>query len=273
VKPAGLGMRHPQRSGSFPFAYHGHPKDRGPKPESTVLMKAENDIRDDIRERMQSHPEDAISHYWLGVILSAQGRHEEAEQEYRRVILLKKGQWFKMRQGSLMTTLPREKAHPHAWNTYFSETLGIGSSGNLYLKGAEESLRKTIQSNPKDDQAHLLLGKILFHQGQYEASEMALKEAVRLNPGNVMGHYHRGVVLLNQERFEEAEKEFRLIVQKHPHDPVALAILATIVGLQGKNSMALEIWTRALSAEDDPHQYRRIQAAMLEYGLFEEERS
>lgn len=255
------------RLGLLSFAYPSRPNHRVARPERRILVKAENDIRERIRE----NPEDVLSHYWLGTLLSAQGRHEEAEEEYRRVILLKKGLSFMNRVGSLIKAPLREKVRGQAWMSTFSETFGFGFPGNQYLRGTEESLRKTLASDPENDQAHLLLGKVLFHQGKFGASEMALREAVRLNPGNDMGHYYRGVVLLTQERFAEAEQEFRGIVQKHPHDPVALGILATVVGLQGKSSLALEIWARTLCAEDDPHAYRRIQAAMVENGLPDKE--
>lgn len=167
-----------------------------------------------------------------------------------------------MKVGSLMKTLHRTTVHNQTGPSALSETLMLGFPGKQDLKSAEESLRKTVRLTPLDDQAYLLLGKVLFFRGKYEASERVLREAVRLNPENVMGHYHRGVVFLTQQKYEEAEEEFRVIVQKNPNDPDALGILATALNLQGKTSSALEIWDRARRAESDPKHLWRMQVVM-----------
>lgn len=51
----------------------------------------------DFRKRIQQDPGDAVAHYMLGVLLSAQRRHEEAEREYREVIELRRGAGFAMK--------------------------------------------------------------------------------------------------------------------------------------------------------------------------------
>jgi tetratricopeptide (TPR) repeat protein len=167
-----------------------------------------------------------------------------------------------MNEGSLMKTLHKTTVHNQTGPSALSETLMLGFPGKRNLQSAEESLRKTVRLSPLDDQAHLLLGKVLFFQGKYEASERVLREAVRLNPNNVISHYYRGVVFLTQRKYEEAEQEFRHIVQKNPKDNVALGILATALSLQGKTSSALEIWNRARSAERDPQRPWRMQVVM-----------
>jgi tetratricopeptide (TPR) repeat protein len=167
-----------------------------------------------------------------------------------------------MKVGSQMKTLQRTTVHNQTGPSALSETLMLGFPGMRDLQSAEESLRKIVRLHPLDDQAHLLLGKVLFFRGKYEASERVLREAVRLNPDNVMGHYHRGVVFLTQQKYEEAEGEFRHIVQKNPNDPEALGILATALNLQGKTSSALEIWDRARGAERDLKHPWRMKVAM-----------
>ncbi len=161
-----------------------------------------------------------------------------------------------------MKALPRTIVHDPAVPFALSETLTLGFPGKRDLQGAEESLRKTARLNPLDDQAHLLLGKVLFYQGRYEASERTLRETVRLNTDNALGHYYLGVVFLKQEKYKEAEGEFRNIVQKNPNDPVALGILATALNLQGKTDAALKICDRARNAERVPKHSWRMQEAM-----------
>ncbi len=78
--------KHPQRFGLISYSYSGRPEERDTSQDREVLMKTENDIR----KRVRIHPGDALSHFWLGTIMSAQGRHEEAEEEYRRVIQLER---------------------------------------------------------------------------------------------------------------------------------------------------------------------------------------
>lgn len=78
--------KHPQRVGLISFSYSVRMKERDTNQDREVLMNTETDIR----KRVRSHPGDALSHFWLGSVMSAQGRHEEAEEEYRRVIQLKK---------------------------------------------------------------------------------------------------------------------------------------------------------------------------------------
>lgn len=77
--------KHSQRIGLNSFSYTVRTKEWDANQDREVLMDTENDIR----KRVRSHPKDALSHFWLGSVMSAQGRHGEAEEEYRRVIQLK----------------------------------------------------------------------------------------------------------------------------------------------------------------------------------------
>ncbi len=68
----------------------------GPENEDRqVIHRAEEEFR----RRIRQDPGDAVAHYWLGVLLSAQERHEEAEKEYREVIELRKGMAVALKAG------------------------------------------------------------------------------------------------------------------------------------------------------------------------------
>ncbi|MEO0210754.1 MAG: tetratricopeptide repeat protein, partial [candidate division WOR-3 bacterium] len=59
-------------------------------------------------------------------------------------------------------------------------------------KEEERRLRKTLQANPEDAEAHYNLGVLLADQGRYEEAEKEFREAIRIKPEYAEAHFSLG---------------------------------------------------------------------------------
>src|SRR5436305_6975160 len=76
------------------------------------------------------------------------------------------------------------------------------------LAEAEIAVRSAISADPRDAEAHALLGVILDQQGHAEEAERELRESLRLNPKSAGALTNLGVILVRAQRTDEAIKTF-----------------------------------------------------------------
>ena len=71
------------------------------------------------------------------------------------------------------------------------------------------SFQKAIQLNPKNKEAHYLLGHLYALQVKYPQSEEELRQALSIDPDYSDAHNHLGQVLERQNRWTDAIQEYR----------------------------------------------------------------
>lgn len=71
------------------------------------------------------------------------------------------------------------------------------------------SFQKAIQMNPKNKEAHYLLGHLYALQVKYPQSEEELRQALSIDPDYSDAHNHLGQVLERQNRWTDAIQEYR----------------------------------------------------------------
>jgi type IV pilus assembly protein PilF len=91
-------------------------------------------------------------------------------------------------------------------NTNLGLAKGYLQQGQLKL--AMEKSEKAIALNPKNSEAHSLLGLINEQIGQFKESEEHHKRAVELAPKDGSMNNNYGAFLCRRERFEEADARF-----------------------------------------------------------------
>ena len=110
----------------------------------------------------------------------------------------------------------------------------------------EESSRKTIGLNPKDDSAYLALGQLYRNQGRYVESEQALKKAIRLNPKNEFAYTELGQFYKNQERYAEAEQILNKAIESNPKYELAYVELGRLYKDQKRHIESEQILNKAI---------------------------
>lgn len=82
---------------------------------------------------------------------------------------------------------------------------------------AEESLKKAIELNPKNDILHLILGIFYSVQGNYDKAEEMLKKAIELNPrDNCQIYFTLGMCYRSQGKYDQAEEMFKEAIKINP---------------------------------------------------------
>ena len=92
-----------------------------------------------------------------------------------------------------------------------SETLKYGDPG-----AAERSLRKALDINPKNANAHNNLGTILAERGMFPEAKVHFARAIQCEPNQGDAHKNLGALLVRQGNFEEAVVHYREAVRVNP---------------------------------------------------------
>jgi len=128
----------------------------------------------------------------LGIILEAQGKHEEAAAAYSEAIRLG----------------PRE-ARPHY-------NLGNLLWGRGRADEAAASFQRAVALKPDFADAHNNLGRLLVEKGQVEESVPHFRKAVAADPGLYFAHNNLGTALHHLGRFKKAMQCYRHALKLKP---------------------------------------------------------
>ncbi len=104
----------------------------------------------------------------------------------------------------------------------------------------EESFKKAINLNPKNERAYVGLGQVYKAQGKLADSEQALKKAMNLNPKNDRAYFELGQLYRDQGKFPQAEDLFKKAVELNPKNDNAYVGLGWFYRVQGKSRQPAE---------------------------------
>ena len=121
-----------------------------------------------------------------------------------------------------------------------------------YAKAAEQLL-EIVKKEPRNAQAHYLLGKTCNHLRQYRRAEMALAVAVRLGLRTPDVQREVGIALAGLRSYELAIERLRRARPDDARAAYARALVALKLGLEDESKSALEIAMR------DPKYRARVQ--------------
>jgi tetratricopeptide (TPR) repeat protein len=138
------------------------------------------------REAIKLNPDDATTHYDLGVLLYSLKRFDEAEAEWRDAI----------------------KLNPHFSAAHYN--LGVLLYGLKRFDEAVEECREAIKSNPYDTDAHYNFGVLLFGLKRFDEAEEEYRETIKLNHAYAEAYTNLAILFSKTGRSEEAKNEFNI---------------------------------------------------------------
>ena len=193
------------------------------------------------RQVLALTPDDALAHSNLGTALAAQGRLDEAVGHYERALALAPGD---------------ADAHSNLGNALLS--LGRADEGVA-------SLRRALDVDPGSAEAHAALGIALHDGGDLDDAIVHLRRAIDLGVVTAELHNRLGIALGSAGRLDEAAAEFGRAVDLEPGHLDAHANLGTALQMQGRLDEAVARFRTALAiAPDHPELRGRLDAALAE---------
>lgn len=110
-----------------------------------------------LRQAMELDPEDALTHYYLAVLLTRSGQPSQAQKEYRKACDL------------------------NPTNATYLDHLGVSLALSGDQSGAVEQLRKAVALQPGSAEHRFNLGRVLESRGDYAGAVAPLQKAVELS--------------------------------------------------------------------------------------------
>jgi len=124
-----------------------------------------------------------------------------------------------------------------------------------------QKLKKAVQVDPHDVEAHNRLGLVYHGKGLLDDALREYKEALSIKPDDAWAHYNLGVGYHRKGLLDDAVREYKDVLRIKPDDADALLNLALALEERDK-LVALEQWKRYLEvAQNDPRQQGGITEA------------
>jgi len=207
----------------------------------------------------------------LGEVLSAEGRLDEAEEQFRAVLRFEpknpraelglgrvahaRGQWLEGQRhlrNSLEDAPDVRSTHTLLAEVY--QRLGETTAANLEMEQAAKSTPESwpdpyfeaVERLRTGVEARVKSTQILFRQGRIQEALGLIQETVRSRPECPTAHHAYGHLLLNLGRLAEAELQFREAVRLRPESDRAQAGLGLVLQREGRFKEAAECYRTAL---------------------------
>jgi Flp pilus assembly protein TadD len=143
------------------------------------------------------------------------------------------------------------------------------------LKQFPEALTHLTQArkiNPKQPEAHIVLGLTYLQQEQFNDAVAALEEGIGQNPKSADLHFNLGTAYDKLNRFDDVERVMETAIKLDPHHADALNYLGYSYAERGvKIDEALSLTKRAVALKPSNGYYIDSLAwALYKSGLFNE---
>jgi tetratricopeptide (TPR) repeat protein len=198
-----------------------------------------------------------------GVALAEQGRHKEAEAQYREAVRLKPDYaGAHCNLGAILNNDPNRLKEAEAacreavrlkpdYAGAHCNLGGILNNDPSRLKEAEAACREAVRLEPGSALAHNNLGAGLVRQGRHEDAEAEYREAIRLKPDYPQAHHGLGIALAKQGRHEDAEAEYREAIRLKPREAEVHHLLGNALREQGRLKDAEAEYREAIRSDPD----------------------
>jgi tetratricopeptide (TPR) repeat protein len=180
-------------------------------------------------------------HNNLGNVLKDQGRHTEAEAQYRRALSLKPN-------------------YAEALNNLGVTLQLLGS-----LEDAANSCRQAIALKPDYAEAHFNLGNILEGQGNANEANACFQKSLALKP-DADTHVNIGHLLQSLHEVEEAATHYKAALALKPDSLEALNNLGNILADQRKFKEAIDYYRQAITFKPDSAEAHFNLGQLLQHG-------
>jgi tetratricopeptide (TPR) repeat protein len=127
--------------------------------------------------------------------------------------------------------------------SYFLSTINL----------AEDSLKKTIQANPRDNSTYVESARVYREQKKYPQAEEAYRKAIELDPGNNEAYLELGRIYREQVNFAKAEQAFRKAIEVDPKNNQGYVDLGWIFQDQKRFFEAEQVFYKAIEINPKDH--------------------
>ncbi len=114
-----------------------------------------------------------------------------------------------------------------------------------------DSLRASLQENPKDTTALLVLGEMYEIASRFEEAQDYYSRYLEINPDNFDVQMRVANIYFNLKNFNAAESTLKAILLKQPNNAYALYNYALTLHLMGDIDGAVAHWQKAIEADPD----------------------
>jgi len=166
-------------------------------------------------------------HNSLGIVLSRQGKTEEAIAHYNEAL----------------------RINPDNANTHCN--LGVALAKQGKIDEAMAHYGEALRIQPGYVEAHNNMGVALAGKGKIEEAMAHYAEALRRDPYHAIAHYNLGIALGEQGKAEEAIAHFTEAIRIEPDYALAHHNLGIALARQGKIKEAITCFTKALQIKPD----------------------
>ena len=111
---------------------------------------------------------------------------------------------------------------------------------------AVEELKRVMERQPQNDNAHRLLSDIHIDLSQWDAAVDEAKVATSLRPTYWRNHSQLGFAYLSAGKYDEAAEAYRRVVELQPDSVRGYQALGTALQAAGRNDQALEQYEKAI---------------------------
>jgi tetratricopeptide (TPR) repeat protein len=148
--------------------------------------------------------------------------------------------------------------------------LALLYQGTGRADGAIDELRRVIQQQPSNDDAHRLLGDILADHGEWDEAIAELRRAVAARPDFWGNHASLGYAYMKTGRHREATEAYATITRLQPDNSRGFQMLGTAYQNLGDNRRALENYQRAIELAPDTFAWSNLGTLHYDEGRFRE---
>lgn len=196
-----------------------------------------------------------------GVALMAEGKYEEAAEQFRRGLaeqpnqanlLVNLGLALRMLGRSADAREPFEQAmgFPVARRAAGHQLAQIAMEASD-LAGAETYLRTILAEEPGASEVRNTLGLVLEKQGKEAAAEAEYLQASEADPNAAQPRSNLGNLAKQRERLDEAEAWYLKAIEADPYFMGAYNNLALVYQERGRLDQAIDLYARALAKSPD----------------------
>jgi tetratricopeptide (TPR) repeat protein len=213
------------------------------------------------KKELQVSGEGQLARYNLGLAFRSKGYYAEALREYR--VALERGEerdlvLQAMAEVHLLMRQPKESLalyeellrrqpdSPKLWNER-----GVALHQQGRFAEAEESYRRSLQSESEYAIAHNNLGVSLYHRGAIDEAVIAFRTALDEEPGFAKARLNLALLLSRAKRFPLALDAYRLVLASAPEHPVAWNGIGVVLAELRTFEDARNAFARAIQARPE----------------------